>query len=224
MFAVPKRVVIEIAVLLTIVIGGVLLFSAMLHERSVAFLTRLRADIDVSHAHLVDLRTRIGNNATTDDVAAAISDCTHRNEFEKGLGDLLTSSPAELQKTKTLYAECGDYYALRKSVMVVLLQDAEYDFRSRIHLLASYTGENPYSDVLTAWDDIVALEKDRSNLQQTQVLLQGAIIDELILKKTVDDDIHRAQETAQFLQVKSQQAGGLSEAEERAWDKRKSTP
>ncbi len=155
-----------------------------------------------------------GANATVD---AVVKDCSagDRERFDYLLSNLQTLKGSSLQEVDTLFARCGDYFALRKAVMVAMLEREFAAYQSYISILQHIDAR---ADVVTypteGWQSLIALEKTRSLHTAELVTVQGDIIaalraGELVTGKAITDQLATANETKENLSLAGVQVDTL---------------
>ncbi len=142
-------------------------------------------------ARVNELGELIAQDRANETVAAAIADCSpeERQRFDTQLGVLNTLRGAELTEIDRLFAACGDFFALQRSVMVGHLAREVTVYAEYSELLALQRGQAE-PDVLraSAWQNIVTEEQRRSELGARLVAIQGEIIDLLVAGARSSDD------------------------------------
>lgn len=130
-----------------------------------------------------------GVDAVTERV---IKDCpvAERNRFDELLSKLNGGlARPELQELSRLYDRCASYFSRRKAVMAARLErEVEiYELLTkRYYLLADADDSNLYT--IKEWMELVALEKSQSAVFERLVTMQGSIISELLIGRTVNSD------------------------------------
>jgi|GEM_PF-6124817 len=130
----------------------------------------------LEHAEVLD---RGGASAG---VQALVRDCSaaDRETFDLLLSDLSTLTTSELSTIDALFADCGDYFAMTRSAMVMELEH----FVSQYELHALVLEELPFvrSDAaeVAAWQELLELEQERAELSMDLVRLQQSIISTLL--------------------------------------------
>ena len=143
--------------------------------------TRLRA--------LVEIIDRDGADSVVNKI---IQDCNpvDREKFDMLLGNLAQLQSNELIEVKHLFDSCGDFFSLKKAVMVSrLVREYEVytDHIEILHLIDnSDTQEINLQD--EQWGTLVDYEVQRSTLTTKLVAIQGEIIDALINGVRIDSD------------------------------------
>jgi len=171
--------------------------------------------IHEQEALLATIAETTARNGADDIIDQTIIDCPidERVRFDELLSRLNTGlSVTELQELDRLFGRCGNFYAVRKSVMVSRLEREVGLYRLFVEQLAKLSG----ADAVTAfpvseWERLVVLERKQSQLFSQLVLDQDKIIATLLAGKSATSQeiltiLQEVQSTQQTLIVTNAQA------------------
>ena len=161
-----------------LLVGGLVSYLVV-EARVKAAVGEIHATISMQEAELTSLLDLTYNNRTDEVVAKIVKGCTNdeQTRFDALLDALTGLSLAELNEAEELLTKCGDYTALKKVVMVTRLERELQIYQDQIALLKTIAPTTAPEDYhLETWQQLVALEKQRSESLQTFVLLQGEVI------------------------------------------------
>ena len=164
----------------------------------------LYSDLRGLNVELALSAERIDRNELPDSVSKIISDCRGRDRFETLLSALASLQSKELSELSYLFDACGDYPSLVKRLSLDIFSRQLKAFEMTYSHIETLTGEPVLDEsLLTEWQEIYALEQERSSLFREQVQLQRSIIEVLIVKGSTSNDlpplIERAKAIAQAL-------------------------
>lgn len=221
MFRIPQRYVQITGYAIVIMVIGTSLLS-WIHARQRATVVNLiETHFASSRETLLSLTELTVRNDVTDEIKVVARDCPMRAEYETVLNTLHNDIPlATIQHAEGLYNACGDFFALRKRLMVMHMQTVFTELTTYADLYKAYTHSTRYHEYLTAvWKPIINGEVERKNLLTEQVVLQGSIISALPerQKQGIKTHLLRAQEIAESLDVKAYQLEDLRKAESAYW-------
>lgn len=218
MFAMPRRYAIEV---LTMIALATLLVAAVSFEWS-----RQRAALySAAGSSFGEVRDRLhvlseltSRNDAHDAAMRIVTDCPERTLYEAALEKLASASPADLASTAALHDACGDFFALRKRVMVREMELAHAEL-GQLAVLLNGAGDRPLA-VVDSWDAIIKGESKRRDLLNEQVDLQERIIEALRNRdrKATEPLSLRAKEIAEELAVTHQEIQNLRSAEISIWE------
>ena len=151
-----------------------------------------RSQIQKQFLLLSDI-ARITTDNNADEITnAIIKDCSggERDRFYHLLSDLNNGlARQELLELDNLFGRCADYHAVRKSVMVIRMEREIAVYKDLIDIL---TAIDPSDDneqyTLSTWSELVAAEREQSELYARLVNLQGQIIMALLAGRARDSD------------------------------------
>lgn len=151
--------------------------------------TKLKiSELETSLASTALLADRDGADLVVEDL---IKDCSveNRERFDMLLGKLSQLKGQELDEMEQLFNACGNFYAVRKAVMVARLEreyEVYLDFIEILSLVDPKVKDITYNT--KGWGDLVALEVKQSKLSTKLVDLQGKIIKALRQNITINSD------------------------------------
>lgn len=196
--------------------AALLLASAYLayHSRELGATLALKiADQEKTLAVLSEITDRNGADSVAE---AIVRDCSleNRRRFEELLNRLGELNQRELVEVDTLFDGCAAFFAERKALMVARLEREFEVYRSYVELLAMVEQQRgQLLHAVSAWEEVVNLEKQRRDLLQEQVAIQGSIITTLrsgpLVTNEIEDELVRA---AQINQEAAQVNGRIDEA------------
>ena len=220
MFSIPpKYFYVTVYALLLGVLGSVFLSVTNTNQKTLVTQS-LVEHIASSRSTLTSLTTLTSRNDADEEIKGILKDCPMRGEYETMLSHLNSLSAFQMQQAVGLYDACGDFYALRKRLMVTKVQSALESMTVFIDMYKEYTHSSRYDSYLATWKPILAMEIERKELLSEQTVLQGDIMRNLA-KGTVSQvqtQILRAQEIEQSLDVKARQLEDLQKTESSRWD------
>lgn len=168
------------------IIAGVIALGAFtVHEAKNDVRAELLRSIEEQSLRLKTLLATTDNNGADEVIAAIITDCPNRNEFERKLGTLGSLNHRDLLTVQQLFDSCGHFYAERKALMVAKIDREHEVLKTQIDLLRSLGDEEPFE--LTIWQELVSAEVKRSDMLKEQTQMQSSIISELIAGRGVSD-------------------------------------
>jgi len=222
MFSIPFRYVQLTTYVLVVGIGATIAVSWMHAERREIVTQKLEEHFVDSRTLLVSLSQFTARNDAPDDIKALVRDCPSRSEYETMLNSLVNTFPTrDIERATALYDACGDFFALRKRLMILRMESVAADMTVYADLYTAYTKSAQYQEyMLSAWKPLLTMEAERTALLSEQVVLQGTIIRSLSErnKQQLDTYLLRAQEIAESLDVKARQIDELRKAELEQWE------
>jgi cell division protein FtsL len=197
---------------------AIALFAASLymtfHTRELSNTLQLR--ISEQEKTLTALSEITDRNGADTVAEAIVRDCSsdNRGRFEELLNRLGTLTSTELSELDALFDGCASFFAERKALMVARLEREFEVYRSYVNLLSLVDQNRVQSSYsVEAWQDFVALEKQRRDLLQEQVTIQGEIISSLRSGPVMNDEIEaKLVRAAQINQEAAQLNGQIDEA------------
>ncbi len=168
--------------------------------------TRITAQADVMER----IATVTDSNGADPAIAAIITDCPKRAEFEILLGRLGTLQHKDLIEVQKLFDSCGNFYAERKALMVSRFERELEIYNEYVTLLKELDEHAEEKSQSSLWGSFVANERARSELLTEQTIIQGNIIQLLISgavasSKSVVEQVNRAREIQESLAVLDRQ-------------------
>lgn len=166
---------------------------------------------------LYELAERTDRNEGDVVVNAIIKDCSVREEFEELLNNIGELSRTELRTLESYYEGCASFYAERKAIMIARLE-------REVEVLEQYTAffetvapERLSKFNLEAWQNLVALEKERSTGLNDQVRIQREVIEILLaggvgVGESITALLQEAQSVGERLEVSGAQIDTLRES------------
>jgi hypothetical protein len=150
----------------------------------------VRTEIDAQHVSLVTFAKTATSNEADTETLEIIRDCSksEREQFYELLGNLNNKLTAtQLSELQVLFGRCGDYYAVRKSIMTARLEREIDVYKSLVDILNAVTRQdNAAAFQLAAWDELAVVEKSESDSYSELVTLQDKIITALLAGKAPD--------------------------------------
>lgn len=217
MFSVPKRYLLEVLVIFVFLAVCVVVSGAYATKKQRTVERILVQEIVATHDRMRETSVLTESNGIDEAAAFILKECALQDAYEQAVGRLPSSTRVELERTKSLFYACGDHFALRKRFMVEKLREHVSDFSTYISWYGNLSGKNDYQELISLWRDMTALEQERADLLSEQVALQGSIIEGFLERKTVTQELRRAEEVQQFLEVKYQQVQELKTREAEVW-------
>ena len=158
---------------------------------------------------LATLAIRTDKNEVDTVVSEIIVDCTNRVEFEELLVRLELLQHRDLIRVQQMLESCGPFYSQRKAVMITRLERELEALRNRVNLL-SVLHPRIGDFNLSNWEEVVSLERRRSDLLSEQVAIQREIVSFLISGKKssaveIRERVGRAGEVFELLGVLDKQ-------------------
>ncbi len=178
MFSIPQRYIQFTGYMLVVAITTAIALSSFHAGQKALVVSALEERFVGAHTTLLELTEFTARNDATTDIKSLTRDCPLRAEYEAMLSTLHNNlSLSEIQRATNLYDACGDFFALRKRLMVMRMESVFRDMTTYADLYATYTKSTKYQDyLLSAWKPILAMEAERAHLLSEQVVLQGTII------------------------------------------------
>lgn len=191
--------------LLTLALGAVL-GAVVAHERQSDVETAIRAQLVRQEVLMSSLAELTDRNGADTEIAAVITACQRRAEYESLLTNLGSLSKKDLVVLQNLYEECGYIEPTTKALMVGKLEREFRAFEELQGLLALLTTEDIIEYRRDVWEGIVSGEKMRSALLTDLGNIQEEIISALISGATVSSGnvqtlVNNAQDIGQRLIV-----------------------
>lgn len=172
------------------------------------------------HESLLQTTNLTRNNQADSETEGIIKDCDRRAEYEHTLSRLSAGlSAIEMRQALGLYDACGDFFALRKRIMVLKMQMFFDELSVSAQMYQEYSGSLRYEQLIAKWKLILAAETDRAQLLSKQTELQGEIIKTLSENPSADlrDKLNQAQDIAQQLDVQYTEVEARKKEESEAW-------
>lgn len=157
----------------------VLAASYVLRELQSDYVSATRIKLAEQETTLASLSELIGRDGADAVVADIIQDCSaqNRERFDLLLGRLSTLQRQELTEVEQLFNACANFYPVRKAVMVAQFEREYEVYRDLIDILTLVDDNAAYLTYQTdKWEQLVGLEKERSELSTRLVEVQGTII------------------------------------------------
>lgn len=161
----------------------ILIASFVLKELQSDYVSATRIKIAEQETTLASLSELIGRDGADSVVSDIIQDCSpqNRERFDLLLGRLSTLQGQELREVEQLFNACANFYPERKAVMVARFEREYEVYMDLIDILTRVDNDAPYLTYQTTqWEQLVRLEKERSDLSTRLVDVQGTIIRALI--------------------------------------------
>lgn len=137
------------------------------------------AEQETKLAGIAELTGRDGADAVVEEI---IQDCSQQNRerFDTLLGKLSQLHGSELSEVEQLFNACGNFFAERKAVMVARLEREYEVYTDLVDILTLYDEKAPTVTYdIEGWNELVDMEKKRSELSTRLVQVQGDIIQAL---------------------------------------------
>lgn len=160
-------------------------------EKTADVLGAVRLQIVEQEKRLGTIAEVTGRDGADEVVERIIQDCSgeKRARFDTQLGALPTLKGAQLVEIEQLFSSCGNFFAVRKAVMVSRLEreyEVYLDLLAVLELIDSKKALETHN--AESWGKLVAMEVERSALGEKLVEIQGKIITDLKAKVTVNSD------------------------------------
>jgi hypothetical protein len=165
------------------IFATILIASFVLKELQSDYVSATRIKIAEQETTLASLSELIGRDGADSVVSDIIQDCSpqNRERFDLLLGRLSTLQGQELREVEQLFNACANFYPERKAVMVARFEREYEVYMDLIDILTRVDNDAPYLTYQTTqWEQLVRLEKERSDLSTRLVDVQGTIIRALI--------------------------------------------
>jgi predicted RNA-binding protein associated with RNAse of E/G family len=187
------------------------------HQKEKAVVSALTERIHTQEVYMYELQEITDRNAADDSAAGIIQDCPRRTEYESYLVRLGVLSKQELVIMQNLFEGCGTFFPEQKAYMVAKLDREFKAYLEYIDVLAEVTDTTEITKHKKAFEDIIALERERSQLLADQSVLQGKIISLLISGKSAQGQevsalLVEAQAIADLLTVHDQRIDTLRQS------------
>lgn len=217
-FSKQIRILVIVAAVLFIISAVVL--SEYVSAREDKLFANIEEQIQNERKQLVIYADYSDRNQIDEIMGAVIKDCSSRAEFENLLVNLNNVSRQSLLRASQLFESCGDYFATKKGVMVVILRREVAALRMLTDLYSSLAEDDKYIGLLNSWANISDAESTRSDLLAEQAMIQKNIIEDLLTGKRGDipKKIQRAQEIEESLGVQDKQIEVMRKEEEAIWN------
>lgn len=176
---------IQIALALIIIALGVAVGAFVAKERQSDVEKAIRNDLRETQVLMYALAEATDRNGADDDIAALITPCVRRTEYESLLINLGSLTKKDLVLLQNLYEECGYIEPTTKALMVAKLEREFKNYEKLLQLLSMLTTADPIEYKREVWGDIVSREKMRSALLVDLGSIQKEIISALISGATV---------------------------------------
>lgn len=170
----------RIAIIITVTLALALLLAGVYVnylQRELSLLLQLKiVDQEKTLVSLSEITNRNGADAVAETI---IKDCdpANRARFEELLNTLSTLNGGELSELDSLFSACASFFAERKAVMVSRLEREFEVYEGYIELYATVDDADAIISYPTEdWRQIVALENERKELLQEQLVIQAQVI------------------------------------------------
>jgi len=178
-----------------ILVGSVAIFfitSTIVEKRLKSLQNNIEINLQSTDKVLMTLAETIARGEANSIASRTVSECTvvEQAQFDTRLGKLDTGlSLTELKELDTLFSRCAPVSVIRRSAMLVQL-DAEFEklgfLIGQMNLLGEY---DDFSERQNAWKELLASEKQITELSFHSVNLQYEIIRQLLTGIRVDSNI-----------------------------------
>lgn len=192
---------------LLVLLGALVIGSWTAHQGQERFAKSLAVEIGEQRDVISELARITDRNGADDVIGSIVTDCARRDEFDALLITLGTLSKQDLLRAQNMFESCGEFYPTQKALMVVRLEQ-EYDEYVRLwDLEESLIGsERGLEDDRELWNELVTLEKTRSELITDQWDMQEQIINALVQGSSVSSGdvrtfVSEAQEVGELMSV-----------------------
>lgn len=219
MIALPRRYILEA---LAVTFAGLILIVGLSYQGGrdrVALYSVTQSNFGLVRDRLHMLSELTARNEASPEAQDIATDCTERTRYEEALGALHLARSSQFEEISSLHGACGDFFALRKRVMVREMELALLELE-RLEMMLSEGGES-LAEISEAWQNILAGESKRRDLLDEQVAIQGRIIDSLARsdRKATEPLVLRAKEISEELAVTHQEIQNLRAAEGVLWER-----
>ena len=174
----PHKVQISLALLVIAV--AIALGAATAYYNQYMVENLLETKLETQKQLLLNLAELTDRNAVDSVSGSLVQDCSQRKEYESLLGRLDTLQQKELLKLQSLIENCGSYYPELKAIMVSRMEQEFNDYTELIDVLKVLNSDNLELYNFSSWEELIELEKKRSDLFKEQVYIQTEIIQLLI--------------------------------------------
>lgn len=186
------------------------------HRVEQQFVFAINTNIKMHTEALKQLALLTDNNDADGVVNAIIHDCPKRNDFDAMLGNLNTASKRDLITTQQLFESCGSFYTVRKAFMVARMDQEYASLKENVDLLRLYEDLDETAMRALRINELITLERKRSELLNEQMTLQGEIIQYLIVgtdesTAAIKKNVASAQVIQQVLTRIDKEAGVLQQ-------------
>ncbi|MDA8596748.1 hypothetical protein N9L26_00220 [Candidatus Pacebacteria bacterium] len=164
---------------LLVIVGFFYLVSYFVEQREREIVDGITLEVVKQQKTLTAISEVTDRNGADAVVEEIIKDCPSDNRlrFDTLLGNLANLNAAELAEVDVLFNACADYYAQRKAVMVARMEREFEVYQNLVELLAVVDDAITITDFkVKDWEQLVTLEKQRSNIFANQVRVQRDII------------------------------------------------
>lgn len=219
MIALPRRYILEALVITSAALILIVGLSYQGARDRAALYSVTQSNFGLVRDRLHTLSELTARNEASPEAQSIATDCAERTRYEEALGTLHLARGSQFQEISALHGACGDFFALRKRVMVREMELALLELE-RFEAMLSEGGESS-TEISEAWQDILAGESKRRDLLDEQVAIQGRIIDSLARndRKATEPFMLRAKEIAEELAVTHQEIESLRTAEGVLWER-----
>lgn len=152
-------------------------------QKQTALLDTINGNIATQEIALYETMKLLDRNGATDEINVIVRDCSSekRNQFDALLAKLDAGlSNEQLLQLKTLFDQCGNFYALRRSIMATQLENQVTQYDMLLSLYARIAEDETSANKGTVWHDLSDKQLKISTHFARLVAIQGEIIDELL--------------------------------------------
>lgn len=174
------RIVLIAAIMIAVFLYGVSYYIDKRDREVVDKITIAIVEQEKTLSNIAEITDRDGADAVVESI---IRDCStdNRSRFDSLLDRLGQLSPSELSETKALFDSCARFFSSRKALMIARMEREYEVYRDMVELLAIIDDEITVSQFRVGeWDNLVVLEKKRSDIFERQVSIQLEIINALV--------------------------------------------
>ena len=203
-----------ITIQLLIVIIAIVVGVFVARANSLSVQASIESALAAKEEHMMELSTLTDRNAASEEVAAIITDCPRRADYDAYLMRLSSLNKQELITMQNLFESCSPFYIGQKALMVTMLRQEYEDFGAYMALLDELSDIAPLGEKHERFGALVELEIERSDLMTEQTRIQGEIIRNLISGKGIQSAevaalVQEAQEVAESLSVTDRRADDI---------------
>lgn len=214
-----KNIITYILIIGVAVLTVYLLAVFISNNRITEYTEVLEIQTTEQEAALSEIATVSARNGAVPEVDGILLDCSaeERERFDTLLGSLDSGlDQATLDELDSLFGRCGDYFAERKAVQTLRLEQELERYESTVELLSTLNPNSNHIEKLDAWRELVRLEQTQSQLFTQLVAAQDRIIQTLrsndsMNAESVVEASQAAREVQENLLLASTQAGALRE-------------
>lgn len=167
--------------ILVLILGAVFVLfvsSAYIKSEQAKYLSITEEKLSAKEKDLATLLQAI-QSETPHEIDQVITDCSLENRvaFDRDLGRLSVIQQRELPELQMLFNACGDYYAVRKAVLVSHLEREFNAYKDLVEIFSQADTKSEKTAYDTAkWESAIATEIKKSELSLRLVAIQGEII------------------------------------------------